>query len=75
MEIGPIFRAMIQRKVGVTLLVVEIAVTMAVVLNCVNLVIDNRKRLIIPSGLDEENIIVLSIQSYGEAFEENEFGD
>ncbi len=75
MEIGPIFRAMLQKKIGVVLLVAEIAVTMAVVLNCVNLVIDNRKRLIIPSGLDEENIIVLSIQSYGEAFEENEFGD
>ena len=75
MEIGPIFRAMIQKKVGVILLVAEIAVTMAVVLNCINLVIDNRKRLMIPSGLDEENIIVLSIQSYGEAFAEDEFGD
>ena len=75
MEIGPIFRALLQRKVGVILLVAEIAVTMAVVLNCINLVIDNRKRLMIPSGLDEENIIVLSIQSYGEAFQEDEFGD
>jgi putative ABC transport system permease protein len=75
MEIGPIFRAMIQKKFGVILLVVEIAVTMAVVLNCINLVIDNRNRLIIPSGLDEENLIVLSIQSYGKGFEEDEFGD
>ena len=75
MEIGPIFRAMIRKKIGVLLLVAEIAVTMAVVLNCINLVIDNRNRLMIPSGLDEENIIVLSIQSYGEAFEEDEFGD
>ncbi len=75
MEIGPIFRAMIQKKVGVILLVVEIAVTLAVVLNCINMVIDNRQRLMIPSGLDEENIIVLSIQSYGEAFVEDEFGD
>lgn len=75
MEIGPIFRAMIQKKIGVLLLVAEIAVTMAVVLNCINLVIDNRKRLMIPSGLDEENIIVLSILSYGVAFEEDEFGD
>jgi putative ABC transport system permease protein len=66
---------MIQKKVGVVLLVAEIAVTMAVVLNCINLIIDNRKRLIIPSGLDEENIIVLSMQSYGEAFEEEEFLD
>ncbi len=75
MEIGPIFRAMIKKKIGVILLVTEIAVTMAVVLNCINMVIDNRKRLMIPSGLDEENLIVLSIQSYGKAFEEDEFGD
>ena len=75
MEIGPIFRALIQKKVGVILLVTEIAVTLAVVLNCINLVIDNRKRLMIPSGLDEENIIVLSIQSYGDDFEEDEFSD
>jgi putative ABC transport system permease protein len=66
---------LIQKKVGVILLVTEIAVTLAVVLNCINLVIDNRKRLMIPSGLDEENIIVLSIQSYGDDFEEDEFGD
>ena len=75
MEIGPIFRALIQKKFGVLLLVAEIAVTLAVVLNCINLVVDNRKRLMIPSGVDEENIIVLSIQSYGDAFEEDEFGD
>jgi putative ABC transport system permease protein len=75
MELGPILRAMIKKKVGVVLLVVEIAVTMAVVLNCVNLVVDNRRRMMIPSGLDEENIIVLSLQSYGEAFGEDEFLD
>jgi len=75
MEIGPIFRAMIRKKVGVALLVAEIAVTMAVVLNCVNLVIDNRKRMIIPSGLDEQNILVVSTQSYGAAFGEVEFLD
>ena len=75
MEIGPIFRAMIQKKIGVILLVVEIAVTMAVVLNCINLVLDNRKRLMIASGLDEENILVLSLQSYGDAFEEDAFVD
>lgn len=75
MEIGPIFRALIQKKFGVILLVAEIAVTLAVVLNCINMVVDNRKRLMIPSGIDEENILVLSIQSYGEAFNDDEFLD
>lgn len=75
MEIGPISRAMTRKKIGVALLVIEIAVTLAVVLNCVNLIIDNRERLIIPSGVDEENIIALTIQSYGDAFKEDEFSD
>jgi putative ABC transport system permease protein len=75
MEIGPIFRSLIQKKFGVLLLVAEIAVTLAVVLNCINLVVDNRKRLMISSGVDEENILVLSIQSYGDDFDEDEFGD
>jgi len=75
MEIGPIFRAMAQKKIGVVLLVAEIAVTMAVVLNCINLVMDNRARLMIPSGVDEDNIFALSIQSYGDDFSEDEFVD
>ena len=75
MELGPIFRALVKKKVGAILLVAEIAVTMAVVLNCINLVVDNRRRMMIPSGLDEENIMVLSIQSYGDAFEEDGFLD
>jgi putative ABC transport system permease protein len=66
---------MVRKKVGVILLIAEIAVTMAVVLNCINMVVDNRKRMMIPSGLDEENIMVLSIQSYGEAFEQDGFLD
>ena len=75
MELGPILRAMARKKIGVGLLVAEIAVTMAIVLNCLNMVIDNRERMMIPSGLDEENIISISMQSYGDSFQEVEFGD
>jgi len=75
MELGPILRAIMRKKVGVVLLVAEIAVTMAIVLNCLNLVIDNRARMTIPSGLDEENILAVTLRSYGEAFEDDEFFD
>ena len=75
MEFGPIFRAMSKKKIGVALLVAEVAVTMAIVLNCINMVVDNKARMTIPSGLDEENILSISMQSYGDAFEEDAFVD
>ena len=59
MELGPILRAMLRNKVGVGLLVFELACTLAVVVNCLSMVIDNRSRLVIPSGLDEPNILAI----------------
>ena len=73
MEFGPILRAMFRNKIGVGLLVIEIALTMAVVVNCLSMVISNRARMAIPTGLDEENILAIRIQSRGEAFDEDAF--
>jgi putative ABC transport system permease protein len=66
---------MLKKKIGVALLVAEVAVTMAIVLNCINMVVDNKTRMTIPSGLDEEDILSISMLSYGDAFEEDEFVD
>ncbi len=73
MEIGPIFRTMTQNKVGIGLLVIEIAVTMAVVLNCLMMVGGNMERLDTPTGLDEQNIMVLEIKSFGKSFAEDTY--
>ena len=51
----------------------QIAFTMAVVVNCLGMVISNRARMTIPTGLDEENILTINIQSRGEAFGEAAF--
>jgi len=73
MELGPILRSMLRNKIAVGLLVVEIAFTMAVVVNCLNLVLSNNERMSIPTGIAEEEILVLRIRSHGDAFNEDEF--
>ncbi len=70
MEIGPILRTMTRNKTGVGLLIFEIAITMAIVLNAAMLVIDSKKRLQIDSGLDEENIVTLTVKSLGDKFDD-----
>lgn len=73
MEIGPIFRTMAQNKIGVGLLVVEIAITLAIVLNCINLIGDQMRDLKRPNGLDEQNIIAVTMRPYAKCFEEREY--
>lgn len=75
MEIGPLLRAMLRNKTRVVLLVLEIAVTVAIVLNCLNLLLDQRQRLQRDSGIDEENLIAVSVDAWGDAYGEREFRD
>jgi putative ABC transport system permease protein len=57
------------------LITVEVALTLAIVVNCINMMVDMRYDLIKPSGYDEENIIVVSTEPFGEAFNEDDFVD
>ena len=66
MELGPILRSMTRNKTGVGLLVFEIAITMAIVLNAAMLIMDNKARLEIPTGLAEQQIAQVSYTSYSE---------
>jgi putative ABC transport system permease protein len=69
-EIGPILRAMARSKTKVALLVLEIAFTTAVVLNCLAMIVAQRDRVSRPSGLDEANLLTIAIRPWGEAFQE-----
>jgi putative ABC transport system permease protein len=68
MEIGPILRAMSRNRIKVGLLVVEIAVTTAVVLNCLAMIQEQRARIGRPSGIDEANLMTAQIRPFGQAF-------
>ncbi len=73
MEIGPIFRAMGRNRTKVALLVVEIAVTTAIVLNCLALILDQRGRIDRASGLDEANLISVAIRPWGADYSDDAF--
>jgi putative ABC transport system permease protein len=73
MELGPIVRAMRSNRVRVVLLVLEIAVTMTIVLNCLNMILEQRERIATPTGLDEPNIFTLRASPWGRSFDDDAF--
>lgn len=57
MGLGPILRAMSRNKVRFGLIALEIALTLAIVTNCVSMIRDARKELSRVSGFDDANLI------------------
>lgn len=70
MEFGPILRAMSRSKVRYGLIVLEIALTLAVVTNCVSLIRDAQRELGRESGFDDANILTVRSQPFAPAFQE-----
>lgn len=56
MEFGPIFRSLLRSRARVVLIVAEVALTLAIVVNCLGLILDTRAQLARPSGFDDEHI-------------------
>ncbi len=75
MELGPIFRALMHNKSRFWLITVEVALTLAIVANCVNLMLDTRREFLRETGLDEANLVVINTRPFDEAFEDDEFVD
>jgi putative ABC transport system permease protein len=75
MHIGPIFRALMHNKSRFWLITLEVALTLAIAVNCINMMVDMRHDLIKPSGYDEENIIVVSTEPFAASFKEEDFVD
>jgi putative ABC transport system permease protein len=70
MNIGPILRAMKHNRTRVFLLVLEIAMTLAIVTNCVNVIIAERAKIRRPSGFDDENILWVGTRPFTPEFRE-----
>jgi putative ABC transport system permease protein len=75
MNIGPIIRSMNHNRTRVVLIVLEIAMTLAIVTNCVNVILAERARMNQKSGFDDDNIVRLNIRPFGAEFREPEFID
>jgi putative ABC transport system permease protein len=73
MSIGPIFRAMNHNRTRVLLIILEIAVTLAIVTNCVNMIVDERSKMIKPSGFDDDNLVWLRSAPFRPEFREEQY--
>ena len=75
MEIGPIFRTLIHNKTRFVLIALEVALTLAIVVNCVNMILDIRGAMHRPSGMDEDHVLALTVRPFGPEFADEDFDD
>jgi putative ABC transport system permease protein len=68
MEFGPIVRAMWRNKVRFGLIVAEIALTLAIVANCVAMIVHARDEMARPSGFDDESLLWVEARHLDPAF-------
>lgn len=75
MEMGPIVRALRRNKVRAGLIVAEIALTLAIVTNCVAMIADARGKMTRASGFDDDNIVSVRSAPFEAAFKEEGYLD
>jgi putative ABC transport system permease protein len=75
MNIGPIIRAMKHNRTRVVLIVLEIALTLAIVTNCVNVIMAERARMSRPSGFDDDNLLRINTRPFSEEWRRDGFTD
>ena len=73
MEFGPITRALLRNKTRFALIVLQIAVTLAVVTNAVNMINTERKEMTKPSGFDDANLLYVSSKPFSPEFDKLEY--
>lgn len=70
LEVGPILRAMKRSKTRFGLIVLEVALSLAIVANCVTLILDARRSMARPSGFDDQALISVRSAPFDPAFRE-----
>lgn len=73
MPIGPIIRAMRHNRMRFALIVLEIAMTLAIVTNCVNMILSERTKMLQASGFDDANLLATSYAAFGPEFKDDGF--
>ena len=73
MEFGPVFRALVHNRVRFWLITVEVALTLAIVVNCVSLALDHRGQFLRDSGMDVDNIIVVRVDPFAPEYGEDSY--
>jgi putative ABC transport system permease protein len=69
MEIGPIWRALLRQKTSYILIALQIAVTMALMVNAIAIIQERSRLMARPTGVDEDNIFYLSSVGFDPALD------
>jgi putative ABC transport system permease protein len=75
MEFGPIFRSLLRNRARVVLIVAEVALTLAIVANCMSLILDTRAQLAKESGFDDEHMALIRSNPFAEGLNKQEVLD
>lgn len=70
MQIGPIWRAMMRNKTGAILIALQMAVTLAIMVNAISIIQERKSAMERPSGIDEPNIFFVSSNGFSPDFNE-----
>lgn len=68
MEFGPIWRAALRNKTGPVLMALQIALTLAVIVNAVFIISQRIDNITRPTGMDVENIVTVQSFGFGDDF-------
>jgi putative ABC transport system permease protein len=71
MHLGPILRAMSHNRMRFALIVMEIAITLAIVTNCVNMIVGEREKMLRKSGFDDDNLFSVITENFGPEWSDN----
>ena len=69
MEFGPIWRAALRNKTGIVLIVLQVAFTMAIVINAIAIAQQEAGEMQRPSGVDEANMFHLNSAGFAADFD------
>ena len=69
LEIGPIFRALLRNKVGAILIAIQVAFTMAIIVNSIFIIYERSQEMARPTGIDEANSFFIRSMGFGESFD------
>jgi putative ABC transport system permease protein len=73
MEFGPIFRTMRRNPFRFGLIVVEVGLTLAIVVNCVGMILQARQELARPSGFDDQNLLRVGSTPFAKEFRDDNY--
>jgi putative ABC transport system permease protein len=69
MDIKPIYSALMRNKSGLALIVLQVAITLAVVCNSLFIILQRAERVGRPSGMDEVNTFVISSLGFAPGYD------